>query len=188
MIEPNDSAGRKHASVVEIIEHARLHPAGALAPDTHQSYPIPIVRTADVEMAFLYCKGMVLVPKEGLQLWPPHYVAFLSARSCRFERLQSVTPADFGRHSDPADRPIGGCLTLAERSTESFLTKQARFYQAYDDLLPSFAASSPAATESSKRAAKEYLLLFGEVTEPPLLPYYQNLGHEFFLWLRQLAL
>lgn len=36
-------------------------------------------------------------------------------------------------------------------------------------------------------AAREFLQIFGQVSEPPLLPYYHALRTEYFPWVRALA-
>ncbi len=62
-------------SVVDLIDIARRYPARALSPDHHQSYPIPVLDSAGLRVGFLYGKGIIVEPGEGLQLQPPTYVA-----------------------------------------------------------------------------------------------------------------
>lgn len=171
-------------SVVTLVETARLHPAGALPLGTHQSYPIPVPDPKGLRVAFLYCRAEIVEAKQGLQLWPPSYVAFLEARTGRFERLATLTADDRGQDR-PADRPLGSYLTLAERMTDTFLTQQVRLYQAYDDLLPAFAARPGDVPPEVVRSILEFEQLFPRVTEGPLLPHYQVIGKEFFAWLRR---
>jgi hypothetical protein len=173
-------------SVVQTIEQARLYPAGVQPPGTHQSYPVPVRRGQDLQLAFLYCKAMIIRPREGLQLWPPNYIAFMVARTGRFDQLRAVTASDFGQNCN-MDKPMGVHLTAAERLAGGFLTKEARLYQAYDQLLPAFAGEPSPAPSEVKPAAEEFRSLFPNVAEAPLLPFYKHVGKEFFDWLTRVA-
>src|SRR5262249_42215766 len=145
---------------------------GAVMPKaTHQSFPIPVRNPAGLRVAFLFCKGTMVLASKDFQLWPPSYVAYLIAETGKFQELKAATPKDFGqKHAE--DKPIGPYLTTAQRSTPEFMTKQALFYQAYDALLPNFAAGMNKATPDIKKAANEFKQLFAEVTEQALKPYY----------------
>jgi hypothetical protein len=169
-------------SVVQIVEQARLYPAATQPAGTHQSYPVPVYGTKGVELAFMYCRAMILKAREGLQLWPPSYVATLAATTGRFDRLKAVRPGDF-RQAHAIDSPIGKYLAPAEREADTFLTKLARLYQAYDLLLPSFALRSGQLSGDTREAVLEFRDLFQQIAEAPLLPYYVYLGREFFAWL-----
>jgi len=129
---------------------------------------------------------MIVKPREGLQLWPPTYIAFMDVSTGRFDRLKAVTSRDFGQvHA--MDRPIGTYLTRAERLSDSCLTKEARLLQAFDVFLPSFAQRAGAPPLEVRQAATEFRTLFQEVAEIPLLAYYQFLAKEFFSWLTLVA-
>jgi len=173
-------------SIVQIIEQARLYPAAVQPLGTHQSYPVPVQGDQGLRLAFLYCKAMIVRPREGLQLWPPNYIAFMVAGTGRFDQLKAVAARDFGQ-TYTMDQPIGVYLTAAERLADSFLTKQARLYQTYDQLLPAFARRTNAVPSEVKQAADEFRSLFPEVAEAPLLPYYQHVGSEFFDWLTRVT-
>jgi hypothetical protein len=134
-------------------------------------------------MGFFYCRAEIVRPREGLQLWPPNYVAFLNAGTGKFEQLKAVTPKDFDQRHDQ-DKPMGAYLTLPERLDAEFLTMQVRWYQAYDELLPAFMAGLVDLGPPIQQNVAEFKALFPKVTEAPLLPYYEALGREFFGWLQ----
>ena len=120
--------------------------------------------------------------KEGLQIWPPNYLSLVSAETGRIELLRAVTPADFGQ-SHVQDQPLGPHPAPAERISDEYITKQARFYQTYDSILSAFTSKQVNPGNELKRAVSEFRVLFSEITEKPLLVYYQNVGNEFLSWL-----
>ena len=168
-------------SVTHLINVARRYPANALAPEFHQSYPIPVRGTKGLRVGFLFGKGLIVNPGEGLQLMAPEYLAFINVETGAFEEMKAITPGEFGLpHAE--HEPLGRYLTLPERMVPEFLTKQLRFYQACDALLPAFAWQKAIVGEVAK-AALEFETLFPQVTEGPWLPYYQAIGKAFFTWL-----
>jgi len=177
-------ASEELMSVVQLTTVARVYPAGALPAGTHQSYPIPLPDPKGLRMAFFFCRAEIVTPRAGLQLWPPSYVAFLNARTGKFQELRAVTPKEYGqRHAE--DKPMGPYLTLPERMAPEFLTAQVRWCQAYDEIIPAFLAGLVKPAPEVRQSVAEFRALFPQVTEPPLLPYYQALGKEFFGWLNR---
>src|SRR4051812_226939 len=84
--------------VTAVVEQARLHPAQALPPLTHQSFPFPIRGgRRGLQLLFFFGRGEITERTEGFKLWPPNYVAHLSAFDAKFEELRAVTPGDFGQ-------------------------------------------------------------------------------------------
>jgi hypothetical protein len=171
-------------SVVHLTNMARRYLASALAPEFLQSQPIPVPGPKALRVAFLFGKGMIIEPGEGLQLMPPSYLGFLNAVTGDVEELRAVTPGELGqKHKE--EELIGRYLTLPERMMPEFLTKQARLQQVYDTLLPAFAGLKPGDSAEVKRAAGEFKTLFAQVSEGPWLPYYQAVGKQFFAWLEK---
>jgi hypothetical protein len=138
-----------------------------------------------MHVAFFYCNAETLSPDEGFQLQPPSYLAFLRADNGEFEEIRAVGPADFGQ-GHGGDEWIGRYLSPPERVAPDFLTKQVRMYQAYDVLVPCFAARETLPLET-RNLATDFMTLFAQVTETPLQPYYLIQGTEFFSWLNQVA-
>jgi hypothetical protein len=167
-----------------IVEQARIHPLQVMPPQTHQSYPFPTrgVR-GGVQMVFFYCPAKILDPLAGLTLWPPTYVANLSAAAARFEELKAVNASDFGqRHS--ADKPLGNCRTPGQALEGPFMSKLAKWYQAFDLILPCFAVRTYGLAVEQQRATRDFASLLPEIVEAPLMPYYKAAAGEFFDWLK----
>jgi hypothetical protein len=153
-------------SVNRIIQQAECHPLEALPAGTHQSYPFPARGgRSGSQMIFFYCPAKILDPRAGLTLWPPTYVAYLSAANARFEELKAVAPGDFGQRH-PADKP------------------QIKWIQDYDIILPCFAAKAVGLSDEQRQAAREFSTLLPEIVESPLMPYFQAAAAEFFDWLK----
>jgi hypothetical protein len=169
-------------SVVELIAIARRYPARALSPEHHQSYPIPVLTRAGLWVGFLYGKGIIVEPGEGLLLQAPTYLAWIDGETGALEEMKAVTAAALGLHQ-PEGEFLGRYLTLPERMAPEFLTWQLRLYQLYDALLPAFAAGQAEAAPEIAGAAGDFKRLFAKVTEAPLLPYYRAVGSAFFAWL-----
>jgi hypothetical protein len=172
-------------SVVQLVKKARLYPCGALLALMHQSFPVPVPGPTGLQVAFFYGRGEVIAPREGLKLFPPTYVAFLEAETGRFVELRAVAAGEFGLPAD--DTVIGKYLSQGERLAAEFLTKEVKLYQAYDVLLPAFAAGSPVPASDVRKVAGEFNVLFPQVTEAPLQPCYQALGKAFFAWVNRVA-
>jgi hypothetical protein len=139
-----------------------------------------------LRVAFFYCTAHIVKPQEGLQVQVPTYLAYLNAETAQFEELKAIRPEEFGQPHG-AGEVLGPYLTPADRMSAEFLTLQGRFFQAYDVLLPAFAAGPGPVGADVKEAAAEFQALFPQVTEGPLLGYYHALAREFFTWLESLG-
>lgn len=170
----------------EIIALVQAGPAASLPDETHQSFPIPLPPSSgSLRIAFLFAPSH-LQRDVGLVLSAPASIAFLSASTGEVLEKGPVTPADLGvRH---AAREVLGPFRLPEKmSAEEYAAQRERLYNAYDALLPAFAAGRRGAAldERTRSAAREFLALFGRLSEPPLAPYYRSLGKDFFLWIER---
>jgi hypothetical protein len=173
-------------SVAKLIEFARRYSGAVMPPMSHQSLPIPSPGMKGLRVAFLYCTATIIKPKEGLQMQTPAYVACLDAETGKFEEIKAIVPAEYGQKHQ-AGEVIGSCLTPPERLLPEYLTKQVKLFEAYDALLPPFAAGMAQVGAEVKKAAADFQTLFGQISEGPLAPYYQGVGKQFFDWLKKAA-
>jgi hypothetical protein len=172
--------------VAKVVQQARLHPAQILPQLTHQSCPVPMRGSrGGLQLVFFYCHAEIVEPRDGLKLWPPAYVAYLDAVTGKFEELKSVTPEDFGQ-KHPPDKVMGKYLTVPQRLDAAFLDKEVKWFQAYDVILPCFAARQFGLPEQVQ-AAKEFARLMPEILETPLMPYYKVVADEFFAWVQRVG-
>lgn len=175
----------KMMEIKKLIEQARFHPAAAMPTETHQSYPIPLKFGDRLRVAFLYCPSRVS-PQFGLQLVAPNYIATLDVESGKFEEMRAAAPNDFGQPHKEAEL-IGKYPMPEGMNPEQFIAAQAELYRAYDILLPMFAGNAVVPADV-KDTARRFKSLFSQIAEPPLLPYYQSVGKEFFAWVERLTI
>lgn len=162
---------------------ARTYAAQAL-PGLFQSYPMVFRTQAGLRVAIFFYPAAVGKPEDGFEVRPPTYTVTLNAISGRLEEIRACAPIEF--HLDhPTDKPLGKYLSPAHRANAEFLTRQAKWYQAYDGLISAFQEAAHRPTRPDAALAAEFLDLFPQVTEAPLAPYYRAVGKEFFDWLAQ---
>jgi len=160
--------------------------AWALEVETHVSFPVAAPRPRGMRVIFLYCRSSVS-PTLGLQLMPPHYLAELDPDSGRLERMVFVEPAEFGRQDPPEDY-IGRYDMLPNgRTSDQYHALRAQLLAAYDKVLPAFLRGASSFGRELRQAAQDFLSLFPQVTEQPLLPYYREVGKDMFAWLERAA-
>jgi hypothetical protein len=176
----------KILSVVNLVERSKLYGAALVGTSVHQSLPIPAQDEGRSRVGFLYARAEVAEPGEGLKIWPPHYAAFINPADGQLERVRAVCPEDFGRNDDP-EAPIGKYMVPAELAKEEVMTGFAKFYQAFDTLLPEFLAGTAHADEDLKRHANAFRYAFRSIREEPLRDYYASLGKTYFAWLDRIA-
>ena len=168
-------------SVVDLIMSTRAY-AATLPIEYRQSLPIPQAPDQGLQVAFLFCLSRLVIG-EGAWLLPPGYQALVNAETAEFISLKAVTPSDFDQQ-DAEDKFLGAYNLPKDMTTEKYYAREARLLELYDALLPYFAAGSTEVPAEIKTMAEEFTAIFARISEPPLAPYYQAAGKEFFAWLR----
>jgi len=165
---------------------ARMRSSGAVPEQYRQSLPVPILRDGSTWLAFFYCPSMFL-PGKPVQLKAPRFRLTLDPRTGSLVELKAVTAREFGIR-DTGDHFIGTFGLPQGMTAADYMAKLARFCTLLDQLLPLYGGPAPSASPSLKRISNELHHLFLELSEPPLHPYYQALGKDFFTWLDRLRL
>ena len=150
-----------------------------------QSLPVPTRHQNQMAIAFMFCSWII---RPGpLRIWPPSEVAWLDPVSGKFITSVKVSPADFGQtHS--ANEPMKGEEgKLSGVSVESFIEMRNRLFALYDVLFEVWATNPSTRSSALQSAAREFLKIFDQISEPPLRPYYDALGREYFEWVQALA-
>jgi hypothetical protein len=173
------------ASVTRLIKKADLYLGPSSGPTTHRSLPVPIHGPTGLRVAFMYAPGGKTEGSPGLLLYAPNYLAFFDVEVGEFEELKAVDPGELGTNL-PSGQPIG-THSPGSSSADELASKQALLYRDYDVLMGSFGAGLTSVSQDVRDAAREYMELFHKLAEPPLFPYYQFLGRQFFGWLSQIA-
>jgi hypothetical protein len=169
----------------ELMRLGRLQVIERVPEQSRQSLPVPAQHDGQLRVAFMYAP--TLARPTGSRMAPPHAVAWLDPASGALAGVVPVSPGDFGQQHDPNE--FMGEFKLPPGLTgDQYQHLCQRLFQLYDALFAAWApdpsAPGPAVLQGS---AREFLQVFGQVSEPPLLPYYHALGTEYFHWVRALA-
>ncbi len=168
--------------VRRLVETARMHPAGAMPTETHQSLPVPLFTgSGDGAVGFLFAPT-ALQMGAGLWVFPPTYRAIVTAREAVFEEMRRVTPADFGLDDDPA-KALGTYGLPRDVTAEQYTALKERLYDDYDALLPWFFGGDVAPPASVRRVAEDFRVVFHTLSEHVLQRYYRAFGRRFFTWV-----
>jgi hypothetical protein len=143
------------------------------------SLPLPRRRAA-VEVVFMVYAEAVrqgaeeLVPPRALLVFDPRTGALIAEQPCR--------PRDFGVDAEPDARSVGFGLEL--RGAE-YRAGRDRLLAIATGVWESFAGAAPLDSAAVARV-REHDEIFARIAKKPLLPYYESLGAEYFLWSRAL--
>src|SRR5262245_50296754 len=129
-------------TMTRLIELARFGPGQVLPTESYQAHPVPVRHRDGLQVAFLYGRSRSR-PETGRDLFPPRYIAYMSASSGQLELMREVDPGEVGPRADP-DTPLGKHSIGMGMSVGEFDARQRRVYLAFDFLLPAFADRRPA--------------------------------------------
>ena len=174
-------------SFSQLMKLGRTQAADRIPEQSRQSLPVPVPARSDrpVSIAFMFCPSQALPGVNRLA--PPDTMVWLDPRNGELLALKPVTPQSFGQQHPP--RELLGEFRLPDGMTgEQYLALRERLFQLYDLLFPAWVLSStPQGHANLQAAAREFLQIFGQVSEPPLIPYYYTLGVAYFDWVRSVA-
>jgi hypothetical protein len=135
------------------------------------SYPIPVRSEGRVLVAAFEYEAGYDIPKRTNHIGPPSLVRF----------FDPATGARVREEKRPAAAALG---------TEAFDVPRAEYrellpelYRAYDVLLPAFARGDAKPAPEVRTAAKSYQRAFARVSGKLLLPYYREIGKDWFTWI-----
>lgn len=171
--------------VERLVALARNYIGGKLPTEVYQSIPVPLRSQKNSRVIFLY-GASVLRPNDGLWLIAPDHQLLMDAVSGDVILLQPIIPTDLGVE-DKAGSVLGRSTLPQGRTPEEFFKLKVRFYELYDLLHPYFIKGGVEVSNEIREAAREFKLLFPQMIKSPLLRYYQAVGHEYFMWLDEVA-
>lgn len=174
-------------SFSELMKLGRTLPGEQVSGQSRQSLPVPVPARDDrpLRIAFMYCPSQALPGVNRLA--PPNQVVWLDPKTGALIAVRAVTPQSFGQQHPP--REVLGEFRLPPGMTaDNYLALRERLFQLYDLLFPAWAQPASQPDKALLQAsAREFLQIFGQISEPPLLPYYHSLGRSYFDWVRALA-
>jgi hypothetical protein len=121
-------------------------------------------------------------PKQPVDLFPPAFAITVHPDGSLI-RLWRVSPNDFGVKHD-GTQSIGQFGLPKGWTYEDYERRHKRILEVLDILQPQFAAEGSRPDGETRSAAREYMMLFNELMEGPLSPYYDATGKAFFSWVR----
>jgi hypothetical protein len=151
----------------------------------YTSYPIPVRRQGQVRIAYMTGRSSTNFQLHRTLMWPPNTVVWIDPISLMSSGETAVTPEDFGQ-SDPPDKPFKGGFSKMDFDTFSNL--QDSLFKLYDVLFTPWSANLVRTDHGKLQGpARQFLKIFDQISQPPLRPYYNTLGRDWFGWLRELA-
>lgn len=167
-------------SVTLLAQDAHRYAAALLGPEVRAGLPIPL--GGRPRYAFLLCRAEVVRAGEAPSLFPPRFVATLSASDGLVLSIRRTRPVELGQDV-PEDRPIGNERPPDERLSDEHLTSLARVHQALDRVAPAFFGVAPVSDDERRAFVASYLSAFDAAVEPALLPFRRALERDFDAWL-----
>lgn len=122
-------------------------------------------------------------PRQASVIYPPGYRIYLDGTTQKLLKRVVIAPGEVvAAHLQ--GKSIGEYGIPAGMSYEGFLEKEAALHA----LVPGLCAkmnSAAAANQPADKPGHEYLAVFKTLSEPPLAPYYEKFGKEFFSYLKR---
>ena len=167
----------------QLYQEARIKASSVVPDEARQSLPIPVMRNSRLQVDYLFAPNQ-LSAVTGEMLFTPTWQISFDWKNGDLLELQKVSPAYYGIHQE-AGQEIGRMSLPEGMDAMEFLARRKRLLELCDHLFDAFASGDTAPT--NKEQAREYRSLFNDVSEPPLLPYYESRGREFFQWIDKLV-
>lgn len=168
----------------ELMRLGRVRVSDKVPEQSRQSLPIPARLARGLHVGFMFAPSQALPGVNRLA--PPNWVVWLVPSTGTLAVLQPVTPSTFGLQHDPRQM-IGEFRLPAGMNAESYLAERHKLLDLYSTLVLAWDGGLPSQAPGLQAPAAEFLRLFGQLSEPPLIPYYHALGMEFFDWTRAAA-
>jgi hypothetical protein len=152
-----------------------------------QSLPVPVHHQNKLLVAFMFYPARSI--SYSAYLLPPYKVGWLDPITGERIDEAQVSPADFGQ-TDESDKGLPEWNTAPPNVNLDKLAslRKQRLPELYDMLFAAWATDPSSSGHSNLRdQAREFLKVFYQISEPPLKPYYESLGRDWFGWLRKLA-
>ncbi|MFT3867628.1 MAG: hypothetical protein QM715_03915 [Nibricoccus sp.] len=147
---------------------------------TRQMLPIPVLKNKEVVLAIVYYGSMDRPGSSTLS--HPRWLQTIEYPSGKMIDLRPTNPEDFGLHA--WRDPIGQLTMPAGMTANEFSLNKRKLLETMAKLLPAFRAWNNR-TAADRQNVKRFKELFEKISEPPLKPYYEAIGYNWFQWLKQ---
>jgi hypothetical protein len=185
---PHDPAGSNQmpstVSFADLMTRGRSLVMDRVPEQSRQSLPVPLRVNGALQVAFMYSPSQAL--PNLVRLAPPHFVAWLDPASGALVDVQEVTPQTFRQTHGAADL-LGQFSLPPGIGLNEHLAQREHLFHLYEQLVPAWFADPRGERKDLRPIATDFIRTFALVSEPPLAPYYDSLGAEFFNWVRAIA-
>ncbi len=171
-------------SFAELMKLGRSLVMDRVPEQSRQSLPVPVRVNGALRIGFMYSPSQAL--PNVTRLAPPHFVAWLDPADGTLSDVRAVTPQAF-RRTDGAGELLGQFSLPQGMDANQYLAARERLFWLYEQLVPAWFADPRAERKDLRPLAMEFIRSFSLLSEPPLAPYYDSLGAEFFTWVRSIA-
>ncbi len=171
-------------SYSELMRLGRVHVMNQVPEQSRQSLPVPVRLQKELRVAFFYAPAQALPGVNRLA--PPHFLAYLDATTGALISVAPVAPSHFNLPHE-VNSLLGEFRLPQGMNAEQYLLERERLFGLYANLVPPWLDGAKPGAANLRLLGTEFLRSFGQVSEPPLMPYYHALGREFFDWVRAVA-
>jgi len=170
MNHPSNLARQARAAVSDLGESCRLS--------------LPFVARLDGEFHIgMLAYPAVPRPRQASVVFPPSHLIYLNAATLKLVRRVEIRPAEVVASQSPG-KAIGEYGIPSGISYDDFLKLEATLHAHTPGLFAKLNAEA-AKPAGAGQAGRENLAGFNQVSEPPLAPYYEKFGKEFFAYLKR---
>lgn len=171
-------------SFADLMKLGRSLVMDRVSEQSRQSLPVPVRVNGALQVAFMYSPSQAL--PNVVKLAPPNFVARLDPANGALIELRAVTPQTF-RQTHGATDLLGQFSLPPGIDLNEHLAQRERLFWLYEQLVPAWFADPKGERKDLRPLAVEFTRTFALVSEPPLAPYYDSLGADFFTWVRSIA-
>jgi hypothetical protein len=175
--------GPGRIALVQIAELARASYAKALdhIPENYRrSFPIPILKNKKVYLTFFYYQSTIRYKMSAI-IFAPTWMQTVDCETGDILEWRKAASDEFGRNLNTGQ--VGELSLPPNMTADQFREAEQELYKTLENLLPAFQAWN-IKTDPDKENIKKFSGLFAAISEPPLRPYYEMLGYNFFHWLK----
>jgi hypothetical protein len=146
-----------------------------------QSFPIPILKDKKIYLSFLYYQSTIRYKMPTI-VFSPTWMQTVDWETGGVFEWKKTASDEFGK--DSKNGQIGELSLPPNMTADQFREAEQDLYQVLEVLLPAFQAWNNR-TDADRKNIKRFNELFDKISEPPLKPYYEAIGYNWFYWLRQ---
>jgi hypothetical protein len=145
-----------------------------VAMELGASWPVPV----ESSIIFFYFARFGPPPAEFDQLYPPSWMAWLSAEDGKVQRIEKREPSFYGINGRP-DVAFAQHSFPSDWTIETVNQKRDRLFDCMDFLYPQWSYN----IAPDARDVADFRSIFPELAAPPMMGCYKHVAPRFFSWI-----